>query len=236
MSETFKLPASSYEELIKIIKAYASSKNGQAMSLDDLAQSSGMITTIISKNNGFLVELELISSGKSKTPTDTCIQLGRAYSHEILDDAIAIWREIIENNEFLNKMISALRIRGGMDRANFVNHIIYSSGMDSTKSSKAGAGAIIEILKFANYAEDKDGKILATSQVKISSTSNDAVRCEPTSSIGGKTVQTNEIAKPIYSKNLNGCQIVLNLNISGEINDLDGLAEKVNDFIKKLSE
>ena len=43
MSEIYKLPGSSYEELIKIIRAYAAtSKNGAAVSLAEVAQSTGM--------------------------------------------------------------------------------------------------------------------------------------------------------------------------------------------------
>ena len=50
MSEIYKLPGSSYEELIKIIRAYAAaSKNGAAVSLAEVAQSTGMDKTIISR-------------------------------------------------------------------------------------------------------------------------------------------------------------------------------------------
>ena len=44
-------------------------------------------------------------------------------------------------------MVSAVRIRNGMDRSNLVNHIVYSSGVKDSKDSRAGAGAIIEIFK-----------------------------------------------------------------------------------------
>lgn len=37
MSETYKLPGSSYEEFVKIIKAYATGKNGIPMTLDTVA-------------------------------------------------------------------------------------------------------------------------------------------------------------------------------------------------------
>ena len=56
MSEVFKLPGSSYEEITKIIRAYSNVKSGQALSLADLAQMSGMDKTIISRNNGFLLQ------------------------------------------------------------------------------------------------------------------------------------------------------------------------------------
>ena len=68
MSEIYKLPGSSYEELIKIIRAYAAtSKNGAAVSLAEVAQSTGMNRTIISRNNGFLTQIKLVSEGNKKT-------------------------------------------------------------------------------------------------------------------------------------------------------------------------
>ena len=38
MAETFKLPCSSYEELIKLFQAYANTKEGTALSLDEITQ------------------------------------------------------------------------------------------------------------------------------------------------------------------------------------------------------
>lgn len=55
MAETFKLPCSSYEELIKLFQAYANTKEGTALSLDEITQATGVPRTIVSKNNGFMV-------------------------------------------------------------------------------------------------------------------------------------------------------------------------------------
>ena len=43
MAETFKLPSSSYEELIKLFQAYANTKEGTALSLDDITQATGCL-------------------------------------------------------------------------------------------------------------------------------------------------------------------------------------------------
>ena len=70
MTDVYKLPTSSYEELVKIIKAYGAGKVGVSVSLDDLVKSSGMSRTVISKNNGFLVQAGLITEGNKKSPTE----------------------------------------------------------------------------------------------------------------------------------------------------------------------
>lgn len=64
MAETFKLPCSSYEELIKLFQAYANTKEGTALSLDEITQATGVPRTIVSKNNGFMVQVGLITEGK----------------------------------------------------------------------------------------------------------------------------------------------------------------------------
>lgn len=66
MAETFKLPCSSYEELIKLFQAYANTKEGTALSLDEITQATGVPRTIVSKNNGFMVQVGLITEGNKK--------------------------------------------------------------------------------------------------------------------------------------------------------------------------
>lgn len=55
MAETFKLPCSSYEELIKLFQAYANTKEGTALSLDEITQATGVPRTIVS-NYSFLCD------------------------------------------------------------------------------------------------------------------------------------------------------------------------------------
>jgi len=70
MAETFKLPCSSYEELIKLFQAYANTKEGTALSLDEITQATGVPRTIVSKNNGFMVQVGLITEGNKKAATE----------------------------------------------------------------------------------------------------------------------------------------------------------------------
>lgn len=50
MAENFRLPAASMEELLKVIQAYANAKEGTAMSIDEIAQATGMPRTSVSAN------------------------------------------------------------------------------------------------------------------------------------------------------------------------------------------
>ena len=77
MADNYKLPGSSYEEFVKILKAYSTGKVGIPMSLDNVAQTAGMDKTIVSRNNGFLVQLSLISEGNKKSPNEYYISKNR---------------------------------------------------------------------------------------------------------------------------------------------------------------
>jgi len=236
MADQFKLPASSYEELVKIIKAYASAgKDGKALSIETIVQASGSNNTAISKNNGFLLEVGLITKGKAKAPTEMCKSLGRAYDYNKTEDSIEIWKEIITNNDFLNRMISAIKIRNGMDRGSLINHIVYSSGMNGSPSIRAGAGAIIEILKYAGFVEEVDGKIIAKSPESLA---DELTQSNKTSESDCNQITTHnreEVKVPICV-NRDNYQVILNINIETNSDDLEGLADKVKKFIQNMNE
>lgn len=101
MAETFKLPSSSYEELIKLFQAYANTKEGTALSLDDITQATGVPRTVVSKNNGFMVQVGLITEGNKKAATETGRALGRAYTSKITDEVDRIWKEISTGNSIV---------------------------------------------------------------------------------------------------------------------------------------
>lgn len=160
MSDVYKLPVSSYDELIKIIKVYGNGKVGVPLSLDDLVKSSGMSKTIISKNNGFLVQIGLITEGNKKSPSELCKRLANAYNMNLREQIVILWSEIINQDEFISKMISVIGIKGKLSKNEYINHIVYSSNCGNGAGYKAGAAAIIEILKIINIISENDGNVV----------------------------------------------------------------------------
>lgn len=234
MAENYKLPGSSYDEFVKIIKAYSTGKVGVPMSLDMIAQTTGMDKTIVSRNNGFLVQLALISDGNKKSPTQEGINLGRAYSLKMDDQVIRIWKNIIENDEFLSRMLSAIKIRNGMEKTSFINHILYSSGSSNNNSTRAGASTIVEIYKTAKLVEETDGKIVAIDNSDESvadvlvSTNNTALSSNSQSSTQVATLQI-----PRTETNRT---ITININIDCSVNEIDTLSEKIKTLIESLKQ
>lgn len=229
MAEVFKLPVSSYEELLKLIQAYASEKEGNLLSLDDVSHSTGIPRTVVSANNGFFVQTDLISEGTKKAATEKGRTLGRAYTSKIDYEIERIWKEIIAENDFLNRMVSAVRIRNGMDRNSFLNHIVYSSGLKDNKQSRTGAGAIIEIFKNINILNEVDGKLTVNEDLTSSTDDNsikDRVYEKTSSEI------TEEKAAIIPATN----SVTVNININCTTEDLEFLGEKIKTLIKQISD
>lgn len=160
MADGYKLPVSSYDELVKIIKTYGNGKVGVAVSLDDLVKSSGMSRTVLSKNNGFLMQTGLITEGNKKAPTEYCSKLAKAYNMNLQEHVIGLWRNILDQDEFVSSMISVISIKGRMLRNDFINHIIYSAGCSAGPTYKAGAAALVDILKIIGSLYESEGYIM----------------------------------------------------------------------------
>ena len=127
MEDVYKLPTSSYDELIKVIKAYGAGKVGIPVSLDDLVKASGMSRTVLSKNNGFLVQIGLISEGNKKSPSEMCKKLSNSYVMNLQDQTKLIWRELFDKDEFITRMLSMISIKNKISKTEFINHIVFSA-------------------------------------------------------------------------------------------------------------
>ncbi len=159
MADIFKLPVSSYDEIAKIIRAYGNGKIGISVSLDELVKSSGISKFVLSKNNGFLVQIGLITKGNKKSPTDTCRKLASAYSMNIKDEVSTIWKNIFNTDDFIAKMLSFVSVKGRVPRDEFINHIVYSADCGNSVAYKTGAATIVEMMKIAEMISENNGYI-----------------------------------------------------------------------------
>jgi hypothetical protein len=157
--EKFKLPGSSYEEVVRIIKAYDHYES--EVELNEVSQVSALHPTAISRNTGFLVAVGVLEGGQKKVLTSQGRSLARALDHEITDDIRTYWRDIVQANDFMRKLISAIRIRNGMDPATLQAHIAYSAGQPKTPKVMTGATTVIDILQVAEVVREMDGKLQA---------------------------------------------------------------------------
>jgi hypothetical protein len=156
----FPLPISSYKELVKIIQAYG--RVGTEASLSDVAKLAVMNETKVSGNNGFLLSIGVIQGGKKKTITSVGADLAHALEHEesLPEEAASKWRVIVESNDFLQKVIAAVRIRKSMDESSLESHVAYSAGQPKTPTVATGARTVVDILQAAGLLREEGGNLV----------------------------------------------------------------------------
>lgn len=221
----FKVPRSSYEELTKIIKAYG--QLTEPSSLVDVSQLAALNRTVVSANNAFLVETNIIEGGNRKGVTKEGKALAQALMHEIPDEIQNAWRSIIESTEFLNKMLLAARIRRGMEVNNFVSHIAFSSGEQKSKPVLTGARTVVDIIRASGLVREKDDRIIPVTEVVLEQ---------------GSEEETTEIPRPspitrqIHSTRLeSGVSISVQLRIDAKPDELDDLGQRIRKLVEEIS-
>jgi len=231
--ETFKLPGSSYEELCKIIQAYG--KLTKSSSLEDVSQIVKMHATAISRNNAFLSTAGIIEGRRLKSATILGKKLARALDYENSNEISSAWREIVKTNEFLLKMLAAIRIRKTMDITTFQSHIAYSAGRTKSTNIMAGAKAIIEILKSAELIIEKDGQLIP-SDVSIEAGERLPSEQEISSQLKRSQEQEQTVVEisqvPTDSRNVS-VSIQIRLDIKPE--ELDGLGIRVKKLLDEIA-
>lgn len=223
---SFKLPGSSLDEVFKALQGYAST--GKSASLSDISKSTGMHTTVISKNVGFLLCLGLIEGGKNKAATQLGTKLGLALMHNVQEEVETILSDIVADNEFLKNVLAAVRIRKGMDASSLRSHIAYSAGLSKTGSTTTGTGAVVELLKRSAHLREEEGKLVVGAPV---------VRPPSEPSHEEKAVTPQAVVRTVerVSDNTPTISIAISIQVNCEPNDLENLGEKLRKIVDDFS-
>ena len=234
MTDEFKLPSSSFEELNKIIQGYVT----------EVSKATGMRNDTISRNVGFLVALGILEGRRDKSSTSLGKDLGKALLHGQDKEVRWNYSSIVSVSEFLKSVTNAIRIRKGMDEGSLRSHIAYSAGAMNNANTKTGSGAIIELLKVAGAIRDEDGKFVVANDGTETSTRvggpNENRLIVPHSGtrsamkFHGDGVQqptaTNSVAPEA------SVQIKININVNCELSDLDEVGEKLQGILVSLKD
>ncbi len=231
--EKVKLPRSSYEELCKVIKAYG--RLNKPSSLDQVKVLAGVGKTVISANNSFLSSTGIIQGGKAKIATDLGKILAQALEHDLPSKIKSAWKQVVEKDEFLNKMALALKIRKTMEESNFISHIAYSAGEAKSGFVMTGARTVIDILRASGLISEKDGKL--TSAEALSENASKFAESEKV--VNGKPTQetvTAVIPHDQAFKDGKKVSLHIELRIEAKPDELDNLGPKLKNLLNVLSE
>ena len=155
----FRLPGSPYEDLVNIIVAYGTrdeaSMTGDVSRLDSVHQSS------VSRNNAFLTEIGVLQGESKKLITRRGRSLALALARKDRQEIRGNWRAIVGANEFLQNVVSAVKLREGMLYPTVQAYVAHAAGQPRNKPVMTGAGAIVEILKTAGLLKEEAGELVA---------------------------------------------------------------------------
>lgn len=226
--EKFKLPDSSYDELVKIIRAYG--RTNKAVPLKEVTRISGVPLTVVSGNNGFLLSIGVIEGGKAKAPTQLGAKLAMALEHEMPEEIERAWRDVVRSSDFLAKMLAAIKIRKGMDAATLQGHIAYSAGEPRTQRTMTGANAVIDVLRAAGLVKEEDGRITATELPEQPPTDAEEWPSEP-------GLRSSGIALPPTVLQPPGGSVSVHIEIRVEVKpgELEGLGAKLRKVVEEFS-
>jgi hypothetical protein len=231
--EKFRLPLSSYDELVKFIKAYSTVT--EPTDLGEISKLTGAAAPNISRNVGFFVATGILEGGKKKKPTPAGHQLGLALEHNIPDQIRRSWRQIVEENEFLTKLLTAVRIRNGMDSQTLEAHIAYSAGQPKRPQFMTGARTVIDVLKAAELIVEVDGKYLLKEPADIPELHADlhaqnSVVPEP-QAIPKRPHPSVALAQEAPQ----AAQINIQININCSPEEIPGLGTQINTLIQEIA-
>ena len=233
------MPRSSYEELAKILRAYHAA--GSDAALEDVAKRAAMNKTIVSGNNKFLVGAGLLEGGRKKTLTDLGVAVAKALDYEMPDEIRARWGEVVASNEFFSQLLSAVRIRGGMEASALRAHVAYTAGESKKPAVMTGAGAVVDILRAAGVVEEADGRYVVRN-FKLRSPDVETPR-PPSDEVGGGHEAPQQAVATVSSvpvqsvTSVGGTRVSINIEVRVDCkpDELEGVGDQLQALVHKLN-
>ena len=225
----FRLPGSSYEELVNIIVAYGTrdeaAKPGDVSKLDSVHQSS------VSRNNGFLTEIGVLQGETKKLITRRGRALALALARKEREEIRQSWRAIVATNEFLQNVVAAVKLREGMLYPTVQAYIAHAAGQPRNKPVMTGAGAIVEILKTAGLLREEAEELVATFDGELDPVEDGFA----TDELSDEAVDETE---PVVSATMEageGAAVKIHLHVQCTADDLEDLAPRLRALLRGLS-
>ena len=223
----FRLPGSSYEELVNIIVAYGTrdeaARPGDVGKLDSVHQSS------VSRNNGFLTEIGVLQGESKKLITRRGRSLALALARRDREEIRKTWRAIVATNEFLQNVVSAVKLREGMLYPTVQAYVAHAAGQPRNKPVMTGASAIVEILKTAGLLREEAGELVATF--------DEDFKPEDPFAPDEFAAETSEpLAHAVSATVEEGATVKIHLHVQCTADEIEDLAPRLKALLRELSD
>ncbi len=230
----FRLPGSPYEELVSTIVAYGTrdeaSRPGDVGKLDSVHQSS------VSRTNGFLTEIGVLRGETQKLITRRGRALALALARKDRGAIRTNWRHIVFSTEFLQNVVSAVKLREGMLFPTVQAYIAHAAGQPRNKPVMTGAGAIVEILKAAELLREEAGELVAVFDEGLMP---EEPAAEGPDEGGTPDPRGNRISAVVEAggapNGSTGAPVQIHLHIRCEPDEIEDLAPRLKRLLRDLS-
>lgn len=241
MAEEFRLPGSTYEELINIIVAYGT--RDEASNPGDVGKLNSAHQSSVSRNNAFLVGIGILRGEHEKLVTRRGRALALALARKDREGVRQNWREVVSTSEFLQNVVSAVKLREGMLYPTVQAYIAHAAGQPRNNPVMNGAGALIEILKAAGLLKEEAGELVATFDEDFGrvALADDAGETAGETVDEAGTTPNGDSPKPVEAsvvaetRSENGPVINLHLHVRCAPDELEDLTPRLKSLLKELS-
>ena len=228
----FRLPGSPYEELVNIIVAYGTredaARTGDVGKLDSVHQSS------VSRNNAFLVEIGVLQGDSRKMVTRRGRELAAALARKDRAETRNNWRAIVAASEFLQNVVSAVKLREGMLYPTVQAYIAHAAGQPRNKPVMNGAGAIIEILKAAGMLREEAGELVATFGEQPKETLQENGSLAESSEVGTSVVSAT-VDEAVPANAGTRPTVSIHVQVRCTADEIEELAPRLKALVRELS-
>lgn len=238
--EGFRLPGSSYEDLANIIVAYGTrdeaSNPGDVSKLDIVHQSS------VSRNNAFLISVGILAGDREKFVTEKGRALALALARKDRSAIQRKWRELVSREEFMQNVLSAVKLREGIFPSTLQAYIAHYAGQPRNKPVMTGASAIIGILKAAGLLREEAGMLVANYDDNPGEPPAAPVTERPTADTGkddvreesGRQTEISVSSGPASGEERNGTGVTVHVHVNCAPEDLEDLAPKIKRLLREI--
>jgi hypothetical protein len=197
------------------------SRPGDVSKLDSVHQSS------VSRNNGFLTQIGILQGESKKLITRRGRALALALARKDGEEIRRNWRAIVATNEFLQNVISAVKLREGMLYPTVQAYVAHAAGQPRNKPVMTGAGAIVEILKAAGLLREEAGELVATFDGELDPVDAIALDELPT--------ETQEEETAVSATVEAGAAVKIHLHVQCTADEIEDLAPRLKTLLRELS-
>jgi hypothetical protein len=145
------------------------------------------------------------------------------------------WRAIVAASEFLQNVVSAVKLREGMLYPTVQAYIAHAAGQPRNKPVMNGAGAIVEILKAAGMLREEAGELVATFEQPIEITPENGSPARTPEA--GQSVFSATIGDVVPAGTLSGVRpaVSIHVQVRCTADEIEELAPRLKAFIRELS-